>query len=218
MLPEIAPHFSRLTVASSASHCTRKGSSGDDELNPVFAAAAAVMYEPRQAEPTALCRVKRPKLCRAAGSLDVRIFENAKRYAQTRKNRDKTAMEQKYGRARLFNIKRAIRSRTRARVDRDRRALVVRLKKKSVDPEDYWEAILIERVRKDRALYAPFAGDVRIPNLLRPLPSRLRGGFAGPECDVRRSKRDKRRRLEEKGRSKDNYAKSKFRFKFKKRI
>ena len=46
--------------------------------------------------------------------------------------------------------------------------MVVKLKTNRVDPDDYWDATIIARVRKDWALYAGFSDDLVMSNLLRP--------------------------------------------------
>ena len=54
-------------------------------------------------------------------------------------------------------------------------ALISKLRANKVCPDEYWEATVLARIRKDRALYASFA-DKAPSNLTRPVrPTRKRG-------------------------------------------
>ena len=115
----------------------------------------------------AIAIVPRRRLLRDSDSLARRIETFAKRYASRRKQRDRDAMEATYGRARSRLLARTARSRARSRVDRERQVLVEKLRTNRIAPEDYWEAGMIARIRRDRALYASFA-DKPASNLTRP--------------------------------------------------
>ena len=107
--------------------------------------------------------IHRPRLSRTPGALDARITKTVERYAATRMRCDHAAMIAKYGRVRIANLKRTARSRMRARVDRERMALIGKLRANKVCPDEYWEATMLARIRRGRARYASFAD--RLPRI-----------------------------------------------------